>query len=82
MKLTYTRQLGLTMAIVLAFNLMTTLFRHWIFHSIGYCICGLLWIVHPVGLANMERTKKNLWFIRIAGGILVLYGIFSRAYYY
>ena len=81
-KLNYSRQLILTIAIVLIFNLLNTLCRHWIFTSIGYALCGLLWIIHPVMIGDREPTKKQLNIIRLAGGVLILMAIFTRSYLY
>ena len=81
-KLNYSRQLLLTIAIVLVFNLLNTLCRHWIFTNIGYALCGLLWIVHPVMAGSREPTKKQLNIIRAAGGVLILIAIFTRSYLY
>ena len=81
-KLNYSRQLILTIAIVLVFNLLNTLCRHWIFTSIGYALCGLLWIVHPVMAGSREPTKKQLNIIRLAGGVFILIAIFTRSYLY
>ena len=81
-KLNYARQLILTVAIVLVFNLLNTLLKHWVFTSIGYALCGLLWIIHPVMAGGQEPTRKQLNIIRAAGGILILIGIFTRSYLY
>ena len=81
-KLNYSRQLILTIAIVLIFNLLNTLCRHWIFTSIGYALCGLLWIIHPVMIGDREPTKKQLNIIRLAGGVLILIAVFTRSYLY
>ena len=82
MKLNYKNQLILTIVIVVVFNLMNTLFKHWIFTSIGYCLCGLLWVLHPVMLGNAEPTKKNLNWVRLAGAVLILIGLMTRSYLY
>ncbi|MBQ2895440.1 MAG: hypothetical protein IJE26_01865 [Oscillospiraceae bacterium] len=81
-KLNYSRQLILTMAIVLVFNLLNTFLKHWVFTNIGYALCGLLWIIHPVMAGGREPTKKQLNIIRIAGGVFILMAIFTRSYLY
>ena len=81
-KLNYSRQLILSIAIVLVFNLLNTLCRHWIFTSIGYALCGLLWIIHPVMIGDREPTKKQRNIIRLAGGVFFLIAVFTRSYLY
>lgn len=81
-KLNYKRQLLLTFGIVLIFNLLNTLCKHWIFTSIGYALCGLLWMLHPVMMGDREPTKKQLNIIRLAGVVLILVAVFTRSYLY
>jgi len=81
-KLNYKRQLLLSVCIVLVFNLLNTLCKHWIFTSIGYALCGLLWIIHPVMAGSQEPTKKQLSIIRMAGLVFILIAVFSRSYLY
>ncbi len=78
MKLTYKNQLLLSCGLILLFNVLNTIFHHWIFSSIGWWLCGLMWIIHPVGTKNMEPTKKNLLIIRLAGVFLVIVGLVVR----
>ncbi|MBQ3090268.1 MAG: hypothetical protein IJD21_06910 [Oscillospiraceae bacterium] len=82
MKLNYKHQLILTMVIMLLFNLLNTLFQQWIFTSIGYVLCGLIWVVHPVMIGGATPTEKQILAIRLAGGVLILIGIFTRSYLY
>ena len=82
MKLTYSKQIFLTIAIIFLFNLMNTLLAHWVWSSLGKCLCGLLWIVHPVLPSNLPKTDKNRKLARLAGVVLILYGVFSRTYLY
>ena len=82
MKLTFQRQLILTIIIKLFFNLLTTALRHWAYASIGSCLCGLLWILHPVLIDGTTPTRRDLTLIRLVGVLLILYGIFSRQYFY
>lgn len=81
MKLKYQNQLWLSVGIVLLCNILTTICKHWIFHSIGFVLCGLMWIAHPVFPENMKATPKRILALRGAGVLLVLLGIFVRAYY-
>ncbi len=82
MKLNYSKQITLSCGIVIFFNILSTIFKHWIFHSIGYCVGGLLWIIHPVMMSDKAPTSKEKALIRIAGAILILIGIFTRSYLY
>ena len=75
MKLTYKNQLLLSCGIIILFNVLNTIFHHWLLSSIGWWLCGLLWFIHPVGTKNMEPTKKNLLAIRLAGVFLVIVGL-------
>lgn len=82
MKFKYQNQLWLSVGIVLLFNVLTTVCKHWIFHSIGFALCGLMWIMHPVLPENTEATPKRILVLRGAGVLLILLGILGRAYYY
>ena len=68
--------------VVLAFSVMNTLFKHWIFSSIGCCVCGLLCIVKPVKLNNIQPEKNQFLACRIAGALLILLGIMVRSKFY
>lgn len=48
MKLTYKKQMIIAVIIIILTNIMTDIFDFWIYRSIGFGICGLIWIVHPV----------------------------------
>lgn len=82
MKLNYRRQLTLTIVIGLFFNVLNTVFRHWVFSSIGTCLAGLLWIVHPVMIGNDKPEGRDRRLVQLAGVALVVFGIFSRSYFY
>lgn len=83
MKLTYQRQLGLSCMLVLLGNVLSTVFQHWIYRNIGFFLCGLIWIFHPVMAGSAQPTKKQLRQIRIfGGGILILIALFTRSYAY
>ncbi len=82
MKLNYSKQITVCFVIVLLFNFLTTLLKHWIWHSIGWYLCGLLWIINPVMIHDKTPTKKEKTILQIAGCIVIIIGIFSRACYY
>jgi len=78
--LTYKSQLIISVVIILLANIVGTLLHHWIFRSIGFVLCGLLWLIHPVMMKGAEASKKNLRLVRIAGIVLILIGILTRVY--
>ena len=82
MKQAFRKQLWTTVIVILLFNVMNTLFQHWIFSSIGHDIAGLIWIVHPVKMNDILPEKQQLVACRIAGAILILLGILLRAKLY
>ncbi len=82
MKLNYKTQLIISIVIVLLANVLSTILKHWIYRSIGFVICGLIWIIHPVLMNGAEVSKRTLWWTRIAGIVLILIGVFTRSYIY
>ena len=80
-KLTYEAQLTISFIMVILGNILTDIFDFWIYHSIAYVICGLLFIVHPVIPKRLEGSEKAVFWTRIAGVILILIGIFTRVHY-
>jgi len=78
MKLNYKNQLILMVVIVILSNIVTDILDHWIYRNIGFWICGLLYIIHPVLPQNVIQNKKNLNAVRIAGFIIILIGTFTR----
>lgn len=82
MKPEFRKQLIASVIVVLIFSVMNAVFKHWIFSSIGYCVDGLLWIIHPVKINDIQPKKKQFIECRVAGGILILLGIMLRAKFY
>ena len=82
MKLTYKVQMIIALIVVLLANVISTILKHWIYRSVGFVVCGLLWVIHPVLPNGAEVSKKTLLWARIAGLILILIGVFTRAYIY
>ena len=78
MKLTYKAQMIISVIIIVLANILTGLFDSWVYRSVGFGICGLLWMIHPVLPKGAEVSKKTLLWTRIAGVILILIGIFTR----
>jgi len=81
MKTNYSRQLTISLVIIVLFDVLNMLFKHWVFTSIGYCLCGLLWIINPVPPKKIEENKYIRMGIRLAGLILILIGIFTRLHF-
>ena len=81
MKLNYDAQLTISFVLVILGNILTDIFDFWIYRSLAFIICGLLFIVHPVVPNYLETNKKTVFWTRIAGGILVLIGGFTRVHY-
>ena len=79
-KLTYETQLTISFLIVVLGCILSDIFNFWIYHSIAYVICGLLFIVHPVVPKHLEGIDKAIFWTRIAGVILILIGIFTRVH--
>ena len=79
-KSTYEAQLTISFFIVILGCILSDIFNFWIYHSIAYVICGLLFIVHPVVPKRLEGIDKAIFWTRIAGVILILIGIFTRVH--
>lgn len=79
---TYKAQMIVSLAIILFANVISTALKHWIYRSAGFVVCGLLWAIHPVLPKGAEVSKRTLLWVRISGVILILIGIFTRAYIY
>ncbi len=71
----------LSVVIIIIGNILDSFLKHWIFRSIGFGICGLLYLIHPVIPQNGVSNKYTLWSVRLAGVLLILIGIFTRASY-
>ena len=82
MKWHFCTQVILSVIIIIVFNILSTVFQHWIFRNIGFVLCGLMYLTHPIVPQNAPANKQMLWAIRIAGVILILIGIFTRSYTY
>ena len=81
MKLTYRTQAAIMVIIILAANILSDVFEFWLYRSLGFGICGLLWIIHPVVPDGMKENKQTIFWTRIAGIILILIGIFTGVHY-
>ena len=81
MKLTYKAQMIISVIIIILASILTEIYVSWIYRSIGFGVCGLLWIIHPVLPKGAEVSKRTLLWTRIAGIILILIGVFTRVHY-
>ena len=82
MKWTYKTQIMIVVAIIILANVLSTILKHWIYRSAGFVVCGLLWIVHPVLPKGAEVSERTILATRVAAIILILAGVFTRAYTY
>ena len=80
MKLTYKMQLIISVIIIIFANILAEMLGSWIYRSIGFAVCGLLFILHPVVPDNMAGNKQAIFWTRVAGIILILIGIFTRVH--
>ena len=80
MKWTYKTQMMIFLAVIILANILSTIFKHWIYRSAGFVVCGLLWIVHPLLPKGAEVSERTILATRVAGIILILIGIFTRVY--
>lgn len=81
MKLTYKAQMTVCVMIIILGNVLTEIFDFWIYRSIAFGICGLLFLVHPVVPGYLKRNSTTVFWTRIAGAILILIGIFTRVHF-
>ena len=82
MKLNYKTQIMISVVVILLAHVVSVLLKHWIYISIGYIIDGLLWLIHPVMIKSTTTSKGAVKWVRIAGIILILVGIFTRVRLY
>ena len=80
-KLSYDAQLTISFLIIILGCILSDIFDFWIYHTIAYGICGLLFIAHPVVPKHLEGADKAVFWTRIAGVILILIGVFTRVHY-
>lgn len=78
----FRNQLLVSIAIILVFNIMNTFLKHWIFTSMGYYACGILWLIRPIPFNTAQEEKIQKDACRIAGILLLIIGAILRARYY
>lgn len=78
MAINWKKQNALCVLLIIVGNILTDTLESWIWRSAAFCICGLLYILHPVLPSEVAPTKQALRWARIAGGILILIGTVTR----
>ena len=78
MKLTYKVQITLSVITIILANILTDVLDHWLYRSLGFAVCGLLFIIHPVVPKWININRQTLLWTRIGGIILILIGMFTR----
>jgi len=77
-KLTYGNQITLGIIQLLVCHVLAHLLgRGWII-NLGWIIYGLLFVVHPVCPKNAEWHPHVKKWVRVAGGIIILFGLMLR----
>ena len=74
MKVTYKTQTIISVIIIILANIITETLNSWIYRSIGFVLCGVIWVIHPVLPKGAEISKRTLLWVRIAGIILIIMG--------
>lgn len=77
MKLKYKKQMILAIGLVVICYVLAVVFRNLLFRTIGLCLCGLLYAVHPVVPEGEESNKELKRLVRVAGIVLIFIGIFT-----
>lgn len=81
MKLTYRAQLLISCAVIVLTSIVSSMLKHGIYRNLGFVVCGLLWLIHPVLPNGAEVSHRTLLWVRLAGIVLILIGIFTRTYF-
>ena len=77
MKLNYKNQLILAIALVVVSYVLTAVFRDLLFRTIGLCLCGLLYTIHPVVPESDQSNKDLKKLVRLVGIALIFIGFFT-----
>lgn len=77
MKLNYKSQMVLAVGIVVVFYILAIVFGNMIFRSLGLCLSGLLYAIHPVVQESEASNKELKKAVRVAGIFLILIGLFT-----
>ena len=79
MKLNYKSQMAVAVGVVLICYVLAFVFSNMLFRSLGLCLSGLLYAIHPVVPKGEENNKDLKRYVRIAGIMLILFGMFTTA---
>ena len=77
MKLNYRNQLILAIALIVVTYVLTAVFRNLLFRTIGLCLCGLLYTIHPVVPESDQSNKDLKKLVRLVGIALIFIGLFT-----
>lgn len=77
MKLNSKNQMIITVVIFIAFYIIAMVTGQRAFRGIGMILCGLLYAIHPVVSEKDADTPGLKKYVRIAGIVLILAGIFT-----
>ena len=78
MNLNWRKQNALCVLLVIVGHILTDTLDNCVWRNTAFVICGLMYILHPVLPSNVAPTSQTLRWVRIAGVILILIGIFTR----
>ena len=81
MKLNYRGQMAICVILIILANILTDALDFWLYRSLGFVVCGLLFIVHPVVPMHMQTNQKTLFWTRVGGVVLILIGVFTRVHF-
>ena len=77
MKLNNKVQMIVAVAVFIGFYVLAIVFNNRIFRNIGLILSGLLYVIHPVVSAKDADNQSLKKYVRIAGVVLVLAGLFT-----
>jgi len=80
-ELSFKNQFIISLIIITIFDVMNIVRWNWIYTSVGFIICGLLWIIHPVPPKKASSLKHIKLAIRAAGILLILIGLLTRLHF-
>lgn len=81
MRLTYNAQMTICVILIILGNILTDTLDHWVYRSVAFIICGLLFIIHPVVPRRIRVNRQSLFWTRAAGVIIILIGVFTRVHF-
>lgn len=77
-KLTFKRQMQIGIICIILGFVLSEIFHTGIFSNIAWVIYGMLFVVHPIFPKNAAEGKHGKLVLRIAGVILVLFGLMTH----